>query len=225
MEIKMETVKVHCNNCGGERNHELLHSEKEEWEELIDGQFSVDGWDKYDLVKCCGCESISLRHVSYFSEDCDGDGNRCATARYYPPATSRKEPSWISKLRANNNAIHEILREVYICLHNNCPRLAIMGIRALIEHVMIEKAGDNGTFKANIDKFETSGFISRVQREVLDPVLEAGHATIHRAFAPSTEDLNSIIDIVENIIESIYINEGRAKSFREKVPRRVLKGK
>ena len=26
-----EKIEAHCNNCGGERNHDILHSEKKEW--------------------------------------------------------------------------------------------------------------------------------------------------------------------------------------------------
>jgi hypothetical protein len=219
----METVKAHCNRCLGERNHKVLYIEQTAWDQIVDNEFSVDGWDNYEMIKCLGCDGVSLRHQSYFSEDCDEHGNRCATTKYYPPTISRKEPLWMYSLCCINDSIHDILKEVYICLHNDCPRLATMGIRSLIELIMVEKVGDNGTFGKNIDKFEASGFISRIQRTVLEPVLEAGHATMHRDYAPTSSALSSIIDITENIIESIYINEKRAESFRGKVPPRAPK--
>lgn len=219
----MEILRTHCNKCGGERRHELVHVEKTSWEEIVENQFSIDGWDRYEMVKCCGCDNVSLRHISYFSEDCDEYGNRTTTTHYYPPTISRREPSWLYKLSSKNGYLRALMDEIYISLHNNCPRIATMGIRALIEHTMIDKVGDNSTFAANLEKFESAGFISRIQREVLKPVLEAGHASMHRAFSPEIEDLNSIIDITENIIESIYINECRVRDLQDRVPGRAAR--
>jgi hypothetical protein len=88
---------------------------------------------------------------------------------------------------------------------------------------MIDKVGDCGTFKSNLDAFEQQGFVSQSQRTVLASVLEAGHATIHRAFSPSRQELVALIDITENVIESIYLNELRAAKIAGKVPPRGAK--
>jgi hypothetical protein len=39
---------------------------------------------------------------------------------------------------------YSLLEEIYIATQNNLPRLAIMGIRALLEHIMIDKVTDQG---------------------------------------------------------------------------------
>lgn len=95
-----------------------------------------------------------------------------------------------------------------------------MGVRSLIEQVMIDKIGDKGTFKNNLDEFERRGFISKTQKEILEPVLDAGHAAIHRNYKPSMKDVVSLIDIVENIIESLYVNSRRALNIKKKIPLR-----
>ena len=95
-----------------------------------------------------------------------------------------------------------------------------MGIRALIESVMIDKIEDQGSFYKNLTAFESEGFVSKSQRSVLEPVLEAGHATIHRSFNPSREDIVTCLDVAEGIIEAIYINEDRAAALSRKVPPR-----
>ena len=99
-----------------------------------------------------------------------------------------------------------------------CDRLAVIGIRALLEQIMIEKVTDNRSFKANIDKFQEHGFISRMQREAIEPVIEAGHASTHRGFKASKADIHHLINVTENLIESIYINQIR--STKLKVPQR-----
>ena len=95
-----------------------------------------------------------------------------------------------------------------------------MGIRALLEQVMIDKVGDHGSFKNNLDEFQGQGFVSISQRQVLEPVLEAGHATMHRSFTPESKDVGLLMDIAESVIESIYVNEYRAKGITKKIPPR-----
>jgi len=125
----------------------------------------------------------------------------------------------------DNNLVGDCIKEIYIALRNQSLRLAVMGIRALLEQIMIDKVGDQGSFKENLDAFEEKGFVSKSQRVILEPVLEAGHATMHRAFKPTKADIGTLMDITENIIESIYINEHRASKLSKRVPKRSRKAK
>jgi len=95
-----------------------------------------------------------------------------------------------------------------------------MGIRALIEHVMINKTGDKGSFSKNLESFAAYGLISLSQEDILNTVLEAGHATMHRAYSPSTEDLHTCMDITESIIASVYIHPEKAEKLKTKIPKR-----
>jgi len=220
----MEIIKAYCNKCCGERRHEVLHSEERTWEDEVDPYVSINGGNIYDMIKCCGCENVALRHRSWFSEDMDEQGQPVVNTMYYPPATFRQEPRWIFQLMLvlpiDNNFVADLLKEIYVALRNDSCRLAVMGIRALLEQVMIDKVGDQGSFKQNLNKFEKEGFVSKSQREVLEPVLDAGHATMHRAFKPSRSDLVSLMDVTENIIESIYINQERVREIKKKIPPR-----
>lgn len=220
-------LKTHCNRCSGHRRHEVLHTENTVWHEELDDSFYINGSDDYKLVKCCGCETVSLVHESRMSEDTNDDGSPNITIYRYPAESYRAEPAWISELiwemGLDNNFIQEYIREIYISLRNNSPRLATMGIRALLEHVMIDKVSDNGTFNKNLNVFENKGFVSKSQRQILEQVLDAGHATIHRLFKPTQTDVGKLMDITESIIESIYINASRARDISRKVPKRASK--
>jgi hypothetical protein len=219
-----EITKAHCNQCLGSTNHNVLFKKETEWSVQASHDLVYGGSDSYQLLSCCGCERITFKHDSDCSEDFDTRGNPIVTTNYYPAEVSRKKPSWMNEmfcvLPLGNNFISDLIREIYIALENNSIRLAVMGIRALIEQVMINKVSDQGTFKKNMSKFESEGHISKNQRQVLEPVLEAGHATIHRSYSPTTEELIAMLDVTENIIESIYINEKRVKGITEKVFRK-----
>ncbi|MBI4777044.1 MAG: DUF4145 domain-containing protein [Deltaproteobacteria bacterium] len=205
-------TKAYCNNCLGERNHEILFVEKtHSWNDKYD----VGGDNKYEMLKCGGCDSVILRHTSSFSEEPE------PTVSFYPPAMFRKEPPWVSEMVGKSARFARmLLREIYVGVQNEMKMITTMGVRALMEYVMIDSVGDQGTFSNNLSKFEKEGFISANQRVILDAVLEAGHATIHRAYEPSGEDLATCIDIAESVLQSVYVHPEKAAELIERVPRR-----
>lgn len=217
-------IKVHCNRCQGERNQAVLHSEKFSWEDKLDDGYPIRGTDIYETLKCCGCDSIILRHTEWFSGNIDRKGNIHPVYHFYPPAISRTEPPWLHELNTildeEKEFTYDLMKEIYSSLHNNSRRLATMGIRALLEHIMITKAGDQGSFSKNVDALGAEGLISLSQEELLKTILEAGHATIHRAYSPTTEDLHTCMDIAESIVASIYIHPDKADKLKRKIPKR-----
>lgn len=113
-----------------------------------------------------------------------------------------------------------MLNEIYTALFDSCPTLAAMGIRSLLEQVMVETIGDNGTFKENLAIFERDGHVSSKQREKLEAVIELGHAAIHRSYRPSTKDVIQALDITEVILESVYRHGQLADDLRKNIPPR-----
>lgn len=206
-----EIVKAHCNKCAGKRNHEVSHQEEFKEEDEVDTGIKIWEISIFEMIKCCGCENIELRHTFEFSENIDDEGRPIATISYYPPAIYRKLPRWFHKsifiFGLKDDLIAGLLYEINVALQNDSKRLAAMGVRALIEHIMIDKIEDQGSFRKNVAKFHEKGFISMVQKKILLTILEAGHAAIHRSYNPSEEDLTTLIDVAESVIESIYVNE------------------
>lgn len=88
---------------------------------------------------------------------------------------------------------------------------------------MITKAGDLGTFVQNIAAFEKLGFVSSKQRERLEAILEAGHATIHRAYEPTRDDVVTLVDLTEHIVQTVYLHEPRIVELKKRVPARTKK--
>lgn len=215
----MSSTKAHCNQCGGDRNHEVLHTEKTSWEDEEYGEYGVSKDDTYEMLKCLGCDNVKLRHTSWSSEGYD------VTVNYFPPAIFRARPDWLSNLwrESDDDFVQTLLNEIYVALQNNLPNLSAMGIRSLIEKIMIAKIGDQGSFNKNIAEFEKHGYVSRIQRDRLEAILEAGHAVIHRTFTPTTEDVITLVDITEHIIETVYLHESKITELKKRVPPRTVK--
>jgi Domain of unknown function (DUF4145) len=209
-------TKAHCNLCGGERNHAVLHSIATEWESE-DSQ--IGGKDRYETLQCAGCESIKLRHTIDHSWEQD------VTVIYYPPSISRARPRWygdlIFDLTLDEDAISDLLEEIYVGLQNGLKRSPVMAARSLLERVMLSKCGDKFSFAKNLEAFASAGYVSKAQAERLLAILEAGHATTHRDYTPTREDIETIVDIIEHVVESVYIHDRKVAALKGRTPPRT----
>lgn len=207
-----EQTKAPCRACARSTLHNVLHrSDVEPLEE--DGTASED----YLLLQCAGCRTISMRHELHIEADGGEENQAASVVNFYPPPIFRREPNWLVDL---NETDRDLLREVYVALQNNLSRLAIMGLRAALEHLMIELNGDKGTFTANLDALVECGAISVNQREVLEVVIDAGSATIHRGFQPERQDLESVLDISELVFRQTFVDGPKAAELRRRIPPR-----
>lgn len=218
MLVPNERRCVFCNTCSTESFHAVLHTAAQHWHDEDDEENHHDEHTNFWMLQCLGCDCVKLQ------EDWSMLGMSPVTT-YYPPARLRKEPNWmhrwwLSSASTNPPAL-TICREVYRALQNDQRHLAIMGIRAVLELAMIDKVGgDQQTFGKNLDALHDAGHVSRLQKDRLKSVLDLGSATIHRGHSPSKEDINTCVDIMEHVIESLYIHEDDVKRMADRVPPR-----
>jgi len=216
-----EKIVAHCNKCLGDRNHQILFTECNEW---ANDDSPVYGAITWALIKCLGCDDVRLKHQHWFSEDADVDGTPNTYTNYYPPSVTRQKPIWQrqffpSALRLFQ--LNSLSDEIYDALGVGAYRLATMGIRALVERIMIDAVGDRGRFENNISAFFEAGFVAPKQQDTFKNILiEAGHAAMHRNFKPDAEAVNTLLDMVEGIMRSIYYEPMVAEQVNKAIPRR-----
>jgi hypothetical protein len=203
---RVKVERVHCNQCRQRTEHRLLKTANDS-EETQAG----DWWSTtFDMLECCGCKDVVLRRTSIFMSD-EPD------VRYFPPLVSRHSPSWRYDLPQKITAV---LDEVYRSLDADNRSLPMMGARALVDMLIVEKVGDVGSFKQKLEKLATGGFIGAAQVEILDAALDAGSAAAHRGHTPSFEEVNAVMDIVENLLKAVYVLPDIAKSLKKTTPPR-----
>lgn len=102
-----------------------------------------------------------------------------------------------------------------------------MGARAIIDHIVTSQAGDFRPFKEKLERMCKKGLISAGQIDTIDAAYDAGSAAAHRGHIPEREDLDTLLDITENLIEKTYVEpvwEARrakaAAALRAKTPPR-----
>jgi hypothetical protein len=145
--------------------------------------------------------------------------------RFYPSPVSRKLPNWaIFRLTLGDKKetnLGSLLKEVYQAVDGGQHRLAAMGIRALLEQVMIMKVRDRRTFDEKLDEFQKQGYVSLIQRDTMRTTLDVGDATIHRAFKPTEQDLKVALDIVEGVFAPIFGHMEAAEKLAHNIPPRA----
>ena len=84
--------KTFCATCSSETNHTVIQSVDVTGCEVMrhgpmeNDQDSVDWIDRYQIIQCMGCDTISFRHTNWFSETQDyyDDSSGGVTIRLYP---------------------------------------------------------------------------------------------------------------------------------------------
>jgi len=203
--------RIFCNRCGIHTNHKVLATFKTSDSEFIEGHGKIWWNDQYDTLHCLGCESVTLRHSHSFSEYPDLE------VTYYPPRVSRRSPTWASKLPYD---MRWLLGEIYAALYADSRRLAMMGARALLDMLILEKVGDIGTFQEKLDKLENEGIVGKKNKDYLSAALDAGSAAAHRGYAAKVEEVNYVMDIVENLLETVYALGEAADIVKRSTPPR-----
>jgi hypothetical protein len=119
-------------------------------------------------------------------------------------------------------SIYILMDQIYsAALKEGAYWLAAMGIRGVLDLTMIEKIGEIGdrrSFKEKVDAFQEAGYLSIRQALNLNILIEAGHAAVHRQWAPSPCEIATLLDITNSIIETTYLHEMRARDLESNVP-------
>ena len=202
-----KNFRTHCNSCSQATKHELL---KEDREQGDDEEFGYSWLDIAQMLKCRGCDEVVLRRIHYFSENGDEPD-----IEYFPGPISRRLPRWRYDLPIECRLMME---EVYKALQANSNRLAMMGTRTLIDMVIRHKVGDHGPFKEGLKALHKQGFVISQNVQFLTAAFDVGSAAAHRGYVGKAEEVNAVMDIVENLLQSVYALEDLAEQLKNQLP-------
>jgi predicted transport protein len=217
--------KFFCNECKRSTRH------------FVRAEYNTADYDKrsgtsltrrYLVAECCGCEYVALVRKKHFSEHIDHyqeplTGNEYRVELWdeeiYTPVTYRSSPSWFEDLP--DDTLREISAEIYKSLQNGSHYLATFGSRTLIDRLIVLTVGDKGNFPKGLQALQDEGKLSLHEREILNPVVDAGNAAAHRGWAPTKEQIAVILDTVEGLIHRLLVLPKLAEELEEAVPSRT----
>ena len=235
---KDQIINVLCIECNRETRHRVTssldkkgsHADREEG-------WSMEWTDDYQIVQCQGCQTVSFRHLNWFSESDDlqygeEDGK---TERLYP---KRDKNSLKAKaLRNAPTVLRRIYGEVIESYNNECLILCAAGLRAMVEGICAQQGITEGqvtitaangtvttarkpTLEGKISGLYEKGILTLGNAEVLHQHRYLGNEAVHELKTPSSDELRLAIEIVEHVVEQLYEIPQKALALKRTIAER-----
>ena len=136
---------------------------------------------------------------------------------FFKESTSAGKPDWYEFLGETQKAL---ILEIDSAMNNKLEALPTIGLRTLLEIIMVEKIGDIGGFAKKVECFIDEGYVTSKMGDALSHVLDAGNASAHRAYFPSRDDLLTCVELVKHLMHGIYILRPRVEIVADNTPKR-----
>ena len=212
--VKDETRKVACGRCNRQTNHKVLTSVQYYW----DAHGEIQGYDYYETISCLGCDEISFRLASTNSEDIDQDENgkiiHPETEELFPQRLIGRSP--LDDQHFLPLKIRQIYKETHSALSSKLKILAGVGIGALIESVCLEEKAKGSNLKERINDLVKNGILTQKNTEILHRTRFLRNRSIHEIEAATDTELSVAFDIMENLLQTVYIIPKKADGLKEK---------
>ena len=210
-------VKVFCRQCGGDRYHTNVAEKVYSWSDEVN---PVSWGELWAIVECGGCHTATFLYERWFSEDVeytDAGPEEVVHRTIYPPAPTRKQPEWLKAhivlldVPVGEGWIFKLLQDVYASIGLDALNLSAMGVRTIVDHIVSWQAGDIGGFRAKLERMRDANLISPTQVDVIFNAFDAGSAAAHRGYSPEVQDVYTMLDVAELLMERFYIEPARLK--------------
>ncbi len=219
---RVTEIRSHCPNCGPGRYANVLHCHEETSHEE-----KYDIWEttKSYMLQCGGCKAVFFQEDYVCSDDYEPGGDLKHRITYYPAPAKRKRPDWFSLVDLEIG-LYRLLNETYNALDVDARVLAATGARTIFDRASeLLKIKPALTFSAKLDQLQNKGHISASERTHLNILTDAGGAAAHRGWEPTSDQLNTVMSIVETFIHRKFILESQVKRLKAQIPRRQKRRK
>jgi len=211
--VKDENRKVACSKCNRKTNHKVLTLVKVSWYIGV-----IQGDDCYETIACLGCDDISFRLASMNSEDvyADDEGNIFydETEEIFPQRLIGRSP--IDSQYILPVKIRQIYKETHSALSSKLKILAGVGIGSLIESVCLEEQVEGSNLKEKINDLVKKGILTQKSAETLHETRFLRNRSAHEVESATDTELSVAFDIMENLLQTVYIIPKKAEGLKIK---------
>jgi hypothetical protein len=214
--------KSYCTYCNVKTSFEKI-AEFGEWK-AVEGYFkekpnSLAEKEAFTVVflkeevrKCLGCDRFHI----YCTESTPGMNENDIKKYRFPKIIKRPQPKWIKHL---NIEYFQLLGEIYDNFNRDNFISFSICCRTIVDKILTSALGDIGGFEKKLKKYKEAGHLTESQLSTLKLLIESGNASAHRAFSPSSEICEAILDILEVLLQD-KVNTNKAKVYADKIPKR-----
>ena len=245
-ETQNKKLKVYCSKCTQETNHVVVQSVdcvgSEEIGQFDDDPETIDWSNRYQIVKCQGCDTITFRHVSWFSEAQqqigDNEWDDGTSTLLYPKRSG--ETRVIKDYYNAPTALRRIYRETLECFNNDILTLCAAGLRSIIEGICadqkivsgpveIKKTGGSTqtkrrkTLEGKIAGLGEKGILTEPSTAILHEHRFLGNEAVHELTQPSLGELALAIETMEHTLDALYEMPTKSDELRRIKAKRLRK--
>lgn len=211
---KDNIVMVRCGECGGgQRRHKICREFSHNWGD----EESIWGNSTYQICQCLGCDSVRFRIETRCSEDLDHETGRLeASVKIYPEVDpSRRQPM------KEHDQVPEKVSHIYVetvqALNAGALTLAGGGLRAIVEAICHQQGmSSKKPLVKKIDELVSRNILAKPQADLLHEERYIGNAALHEIDAPSRRDVEDGLQIVETLLNTIYLAPMTAKRLKRR---------
>lgn len=218
---KDKTLNVLCTECNRPTKHRVAASFDKDGTEYDKHEgWSIEWEDNYQVIQCLGCETVTFRHLHWFSEDYQPEfGEDGTTERLYPKrdANSLKAQALLNV----PTTLRRIYCEIIDCFNNDSPTLCAAGLRSMVEGICADQGivdgpattpinggGTRVVWKDNLEGkisgLHENGLLTQASAQTLHEHRYLGNEAVHQLARPSSEELKLAIEIIEHTLNQIY---------------------
>lgn len=208
---ELDVVKTYCRSCCKPTRHDVLFDHEVETDP--DGYHEIDSWQ---VVRCRGCYTVGFRHQNddfeQVVEEDDGTVNHVTSITSYPKVFRghrRLSATWWLP-----GLINKIYQQTLSAYGERAYVLASIGLRATIEAVCNHLNISGATLEKRIDQLFKGGYVSNADKRRLHAIRFLGNDAAHEVKEPSEKDLRVALEIVEHLLNSVFILEHKARSLK-----------
>jgi hypothetical protein len=190
-----------------------------------DDESDVSGGSENDLLSCNGCDSVTYRCKSWFSEE-EGYSITLMPPRGGP---ATREPRNFDEL-PYGSPIESVYRQTITAYNDQLPTLTGAGVRLLIEGVCKDRGIKNGevvdlktgskkrtnNLEGKINGMYEQGLISKNQADTLHEIRFLGNDAAHELDQPAREVQDTALNIVEHILDQVYEQPEQTKALKSR---------
>lgn len=203
-------IWIDCRTCCRETRHEILFTHTEE--------IDPDGYHErylWQSVRCLGCHTCGflLTHedLESLEENFDGSISHEVTQSQYPTAIAGHHP--LKEIYFLPDLITKVYKQTLQALSSKSYILASIGLRACIEAVCNDLKIAGNSLEKRIDQLFKAGHISNSDKKLLHATRFLGNDAAHEIKEPSFSDIRVALDIVEHLLNSVFILKSKAESL------------
>lgn len=208
-------IQTQCLDCKRETNHEVVSTK------LYDTPTPYEYRDgkEYSIVRCLGCDQVSFLktyhdYEAMFQIEYEDEYEYAKFfTNYYPDASE----VLLKFRRLLPKKLYEIYAETKVAFTQNLYIFTAIGIRSIIECICKDKAVIGRNLEKKITNLKSLGDISKRDVELLHSLRFLGNEAAHELLKPEESDIRVAFNIIEHLIQSIYIMPGELKGTNFKV--------